>query len=408
LQQVIAGWVQRRDRGGAVKVLSLSTVASTQRYLLLAQLTALIERGHEVLAVSADGDDVEHLVRRGVRHRALPGSTRGFDLRADLRAAWALASIIRDERPDVVHTHNPKPGIYGRIIARSLGVPMVVNTVHGLYATPGDRWQRRAAVYGLEALASRFSHLELVQSIEDVELMVGSPLAPSAKVRFLGNGIDTERFTPPTAQQRSEVRAELGIDADDVVIVSVGRLVVEKGFRELLAASGAMTRPHTLMIVGPDDPEKADALTPDVVQRARGRGVRFLGHRTDLDRLLPAADVFALASYREGVPRAAMEGASSGLPVVATDVRGCRQVVDHQRTGLLVPVRSVQPLADALDSLVADGETRARLGRAARAKAEAEFDERDVLLRLFDGYHEVGLTDEVDLTVGHRTPKVVQ
>lgn len=376
-----------------MKVLSLSTVASTQRYLLLPQLTSLVERGHEVVAVSADGDDVEYLARRGIRHRSLPGSTRGFDLRADVRAARSFAAIVRDERPDLVHTHNPKPGIYGRIIARALGVPMVVNTVHGLYATPDDTWKRRAAVYGLEAVASRFSHLELVQNIEDVELMVGSPLAPSAKVRFLGNGIDTRRFAPASPEKRAEIRAELGIEPGSVAIVSVGRLVAEKGFRELLRASEEMEQPHTLVVVGPDDPEKADALDVDLLHRARERGVRFLGHRTDLHRILPAMDVFVLASYREGVPRAAMEGASSGLPVVATDVRGCRQVVDHERSGLLVPVRSVRPLAEALDHLVADPARRDRLGLAARAKARAEFDELDVFRRLFDGYGEVGLVD---------------
>jgi glycosyltransferase involved in cell wall biosynthesis len=375
-----------------MKICHLATVASSHRYLLLPQLTALVEAGHDVLAVSAEGPDAAELEKAGIRFRPLAGSTRGFDVKADLRAVASFVEILRDERPDLVHTHNPKPGVYGRIAARLLGVPHVVNTVHGLYATPEDSRLRRSVVYGLEAIASRFSHLELVQNVEDVELMRRTPLAPTPKVRHLGNGIDLSRFAGgPQAGQRSAVRSALRIADDAVVVVSVGRLVAEKGFTELFAASAEIDEPHELVVIGPGDPVKPDALPPPVVNEARRRGVRFLGHRTDIERLLPAMDIFVLASYREGVPRAAMEAAASGLPIVATDIRGCRQVVDDGETGLLVPRGRVQPLAEAIRQLVRDGEMRRRFGKAGRLKAEAEFDERDVVHRLLAAYDETGL-----------------
>lgn len=375
-----------------MKIVHLTTVASSHRYLLLPQLQALVAAGHDVVAVSADGPDVASLEALGIRHRALAGSTRGFDLRADLRAAHSFAAIVRQERPDVVHTHNPKPGVYGRVLARLLGVPVVVNTVHGLFATPEDRLLRRTVVYGLEAVASRFSHLELVQNVEDVELMVRTPLAPSAKVRLLGNGIDLNRFDPQvSASRRREVRQELGLAPDAVIVLSVGRLVAEKGFRELIEASGSVDEAHTLVLVGPEDPEKADALPVELLAEARRRGVLTLGHRSDVERLMAAADVFVLASYREGFPRSAMEAAASGVAVIATDIRGCRQVVDHDDTGLLVPKRQVTPLADALHRLLRDPELRMRMGKAGRIKAEAEFDERMVVARLLDAYAGLGV-----------------
>jgi len=376
-----------------MKIVHLTTVASSHRYLLLPQLQALADAGHEVVAVSADGPDVAALEALGIRHRALAGSTRGFDLRADLRAARSFAAIVRQERPDVVHTHNPKPGVYGRVLARLLGVPVVVNTVHGLFAAPGDPLRRRAVVYGLEAVASRFSHLELVQNIEDVELMIRTPLAPSGRVRFLGNGIDLARFDPDaSASCRREVRQELGLAADAVIVLSVGRLVAEKGFRELIESSAAVEEDHTLVLVGPEDPEKADALPGQLLDEARRRGVRTLGHRSDVERLMAAADVFVLASYREGFPRAAMEAAASGVAVIATDIRGCRQVVDHDDTGLLVPRREVAPLADALRRLLRDPGLRERMGKAGRIKAEAEFDERRVVDRLLGAYADLGVS----------------
>ena len=375
-----------------MKILHLATVASSHRYLLLPQLRALAEAGHDVIAVSAPGPDVAELERHGIRHIALDGSTRGFDLGADLRAARSFHRIIRSERPDLVHTHNPKPGVYGRIVARLSGVPTVVNTVHGLYATPEDSWRRRAVVYGLEGIASRCSHLELVQNVEDADLMRRTPLAPSERVSLLGNGIDLARFDPERgARHRAEVRTELGIPAHAVVVGSVGRLVAEKGFGELMAASARLGTDHVLVVIGPHDEEKSDALPPALIDEARARGVRFLGHRTDIERLLPALDIFALASYREGFPRAAMEAAAAGLPVVATDIRGCRQVVAHGETGFLVPRRSVEPLAAALDKLIVDGELRERFGRAARRKASTDFDERQVVDRLLAAYGQLGI-----------------
>lgn len=372
-----------------LRIMHLTTVASSHRHLLLPQLSALAEAGHDVIAVSADGPDVPFLEANGIRHIPLVGSTRGFDLKGDLRAAWSFAQIVRRERPDVVHTHNPKPGIYGRLLGRLLRVPIVVNTVHGLYATPDDGLARRAVVYSMEAVASRFSHLELVQNIEDVELMTSTPLAPSHKVRFLGNGIDLGRFSSRTGIDRTAVRRELGLEEDDVVIGSVGRLVAEKGFVELLEASASLGARHKLVIVGPDDPEKADALQPELIQQAKDRGVLFLGQRNDIPQLLTSFDVFVLASHREGFPRAAMEAAASGLPLVATDIRGCRQVIEEGVNGLLVPRRDPRALCEALRRLVGDAQLRQRMGEAGRSKAEAEFSETAVVDRLFDAYGEL-------------------
>ena len=136
----------------------------------------------------------------------------------------------------------------------------------------------------------------------------------------------------------------------DVVVGAVGRLVLEKGYAELFSAWSRLRRDHpgaVLVVVGPEDDAKADALTPEVRARAVADGVRFLGMRDDVEDLYPGLDLYVLASYREGFPRSAMEAAAAGLPIVATDIRGCRQVVEDGVTGLLVPARTVEPLAAA-------------------------------------------------------------
>jgi glycosyltransferase involved in cell wall biosynthesis len=375
-----------------LRVAHLTTVASSLRYLLLPQLTAVVDAGGQAVGISAPGDDVAVLRAAGIGHRPLPSSTRGLDLRRDLRAARELWRILRRERFDVLHTHNPKPGIYGRVVGRIAGVPVVVHTTHGLYASPDDRRAKRAVVYALEAIASRFSDAELVQNPEDLALMLRLRLSSAAKTRLLGNGIDLTRFDPDRvgAGDRERLRAELGAAPDDVVVTSVGRLVAEKGYRELFEAAARLGPRHVVVVVGPDDPTKGDALTGEDLARARDTGVRFLGMRDDIEAVLAATDVFTLPSHREGFPRAAMEAAAMGLPIVATDVRGCREVVAHDVNGLLVPVRDAVALATAIERLGADAALRRRLGSAGRERAARCFDERrvvDIVLATYADAH---------------------
>ena len=324
-----------------------------------------------------------------MRHIPLHASTRRLEPAvATSGAALELWRILRRERPTVLHTHNPKPGLYGRVIGRLAGVPIVVNTVHGLYATPDDPLLRRALVYSLEAFASRWSDVELVQNIEDVELIRRRRLVAARKLRHLGNGVDLDSASTLTGAHgdRAELRASWGIDDRTVVVGTVGRLVAEKGYIELFEAVAELGPGVRLVVVGGPDAERPDALDPAVLQRARASGVVLLGHRDDVDLLLAGFDLFVLASHREGQPWAAMEAAAAGMPIIATDVRGCRQVVDDGTTGLLVPVADVGRAAHAISVLAASPELRRAMGAAGRAKAEREFDEREVVRRVMDAY----------------------
>ena len=386
-----------------LRVAHLTTVDMSLELLLGAQLDSVLAAGGEVIGISAPGPFVPALERRGVRHVPLPASTRGWNLGADLRAAAQLWRILRAERPTVLHTHNPKPGVYGRIVGRLAGVPIVVNTVHGLYATEDDPLPRRLLVYLLEAIASRFSDAELVQNAEDVATMRRFHLAARRKVRHLGNGVDLTRFHPGvlSPDERTELRRAWGADDGAVVVGAVGRLVGEKGYPELFDAVAGLAPRVRLVVVGGFDPEKPDSLSAERVRRAEEDGVVFLGHRPDVDRVLGALDVFVLASHREGQPRAAMEAAASGLPVIATDIRGCRQVVEDEVTGLLVPVTDPGALRAAILQL-AEGEVGANLRRemaaAASQKAPREFDERDVVARVKDTYAWVAERKGIRLT----------
>jgi glycosyltransferase involved in cell wall biosynthesis len=369
----------------------VTTTDISLELLLGNQLAAFAAAGYEVIGVSAPGPFVPALEQRGLRHVPLRHATRSFAPLEDARVLPELVSVFRRLRPTIVHTHNPKPGLYGRIAARLARVPVVVNTVHGLYAQPHDPLARRAMIYGMERIAGLCSNAELVQNPEDVATLRGIGV-PARKLTLLGNGIDLVRFDPASIsdEERRTVRAELGaVSPDDVVVGLVGRLVREKGYAEVFAAASQLRDqfPNVrFAVIGWDNAEKDDALDAGDRARAAAAGVRFLGGRDDVDRLYTGMDIFVLASHREGFPRAAMEAAAMGLPVIATDIRGCRQVVDDGITGLLVPVRDPAALTDAIKSLVVDPERRRDLGAAGRAKAARDFDERRCITITLDTY----------------------
>jgi glycosyltransferase involved in cell wall biosynthesis len=358
-------------------------------WLLGPQLQAFAASGYEVIGVSAPGPFVGDLEAAGIRHVALPHATRAMSPRDDLAAAAELHRQLRDLQPDILHTHNPKPGWYGRPIGRLAHVPIVVNTVHGLYALPGDALAKRAVVYALERVAAACSQAELVQNPEDVETLVRLGV-PRQRIRLLGNGIDLSRFDPDRFGDagRRAARAEMQAPDDAVVVGVVGRLVAEKGLAEVLAAADRLRgrNPHVhWALIGPSDPDKADAVDM-AAAAADAPDVAVLGERHDVEQLYAGMDLFVLASHREGFPRAAMEATAMGVPVVATDIRGCRQVVDDGVTGRLVPVRDAEALARAVRELAGDAARRAEMADAARARAAREFDQQrqiDITLGLY-------------------------
>lgn len=366
------------------RLVHLTTTDISLELLIGPQLSAFIDAGYEVLGVSAPGPFVESIEARGVTHIPLVNATRSMAPHRDLLAIGELTRLFRRLRPDIVHTHNPKPGLYGRIAARAAGVPVIVNTVHGLYAQPDDALRKRLLIYGLERIASTCSHAELIQNPEDLETLHRVLHEPISKLTLLGNGVDLTRFSTSADNGgvRARIRSELGLEDDSVVVGAVGRLVLEKGYVELFEAWDSLRRSHpnaVLIVVGPDDDAKADSLPEELIARARATGVKFLGMRDDVDDLYRAMDLYVLASHREGFPRSAMEAAASGLPIVATDIRGCRQVVDHGVSGLLVPVRSTSDLARSIASLIDDVNLRDRMSTAAEQRAKKHFDQQDVI-----------------------------
>lgn len=360
-----------------LRLAHLTTVDMSLALLLGTELAVDVEQGHTVFGISASGPYVGRVEALAVSHVPVASLTRSWSLPSDLKALFELFRTLRRLDLDVLHTHTPKAGVLGRIAGRLAGVPVVVNTCHGLWARPDDRMLKRAFVYGVEALAIRFSDFELFQNSEDATTLRRS-LKPG-RWQVVGNGVDLLRFQPDP-DGRARVRAEWGVADDELLVGSIGRRVREKGLAEFAEAAHRLNDQATFVWVGPQDDTDAAAHVP------HADAVRFVGERTDMPAVYSALDVFALASHREGFSRASMEAAACGVPLVLTDIRGCREVGTHEQHLLLVEPRSATSLAAGVERLLTDESLRKRLGGAARERALTSFDQREVARASLQAY----------------------
>lgn len=364
-----------------MKICQLINVDFALNHFVLPLMRGIRARGHEVVGVCAEGPLLAAARAEGFRIAPAPFQ-RSYDLLAHARAYRHLRRFFAAERFDLLHVHTPLAGLIGRLAGRAAKIPRIAYTAHGFYFHEGMGRLARNLHVGLERLGARATDVLMTQSAEDAATAIHLGLAPGGIAHAIGNGVDVARFRPdPDA--RAPVRAALGVAEDAVVAVMTGRLVAEKGYPELFAAAARVPGLHLWCIGSRLASDHADPIGADIAsaQMAMGARLKLLGYRADVDRLLAAADLFVLPSHREGMPRSIIEAMAVGLPVVATDIRGSREEVVPEETGLLVPVRDPAALAAALARLAGDAALRARMGEAGLARARAAFDEQRIIDR---------------------------
>ena len=340
-------------------------LALTARLLLGGQLRALSEIRWTV--VSGDGYpdappalEVHHVPMR--RELAL----------SDLGSLAALYRFFRRHRFSFVQTHTQKASLLGLPAARAAGLPALY-TMHGcLYFKDNTRLQNVVA-WVFERWCCAWAHKVLVQSREDAETLPRARICPADNVVYIGNGIDLGRFRP----------APLPADGDrKPVVMMVSRLVTEKGCRDFFAVAEALHSRARFVHVGPVEVDQHDAVSADEVAELSEKGwIEFWGPSDDVPANLRQADLLLLPSYREGIPRVAMEAAAMGRPVAGYDIRGMREVIPPH-FGLLARRGDVGQLTELVRGLVDDADRRAALGTSCQEWVAGNFSEEAVLDRL--------------------------
>ena len=307
--------------------------------------------------------------------------------RDDLRALRALDALLRRGRFDVAHTHTAKAGTLGRIAASRASVPRIVHTYHGFPFHEFQSRGRRSAYVAIERRLGRLTDVALcVGTGVAVEAVRRGLIAPE-RVRTIGVAVDN----PPGAELRVRVpearekaRRALGLPADVAVVGAVGRLTHQKAPEDFLAALRRLSRPDVIGVwVGGGELAARVGRLASMPPAAR---VVLAGERADVLDILPAFDVFALPSRYEGLPTAVVEAMLCGIPVVATAVNAVSDVVVPGETGLLVPPRRPDLLADAVRYLLDRPAVGARMADAARARLGDRFGEqalRDTLMAAY-------------------------
>ncbi len=335
--------------------------------------------GFEVHVISSPGEELEGFAEReGAIPHAVPMLRRITPLR-DLVALFRLWRLFRAIGPAIVDAHTPKAGLLGMLAAWLAGIPVRIYHLHGLTFVTRKGF-RRQLLRWTETTAARAAHRVLCVSHSVREVAIAEGICPAEKIRvLLGgsiNGVDADgRFKPADLAVRRASRKEYGIGEECRVIGFMGRVVRDKGIVELVDAWRQLRSEFDdlhLIVVGPveaEDPLPKDA---ELALRSDPR-IHVVGLNWDTPRLYAAMDVVVLPTYREGFPMVPLEAASMGLPVVATQVPGCTDAIQHGVTGTLVPPRDSGSLAEAIRGYLNSSHLRRVHGDAARAHVIREF-----------------------------------
>lgn len=302
---------------------------------------------------------------------------------ADLRAMFQLARIFQRLKPDIVHTFDTKPGVWGSMAARLSSVPAVIVTFTGLgslYLTDDLRTRFLRGIYErLQRFASRFINQAIFQNHDDAKQFIDAKIVPREKANvILGSGVNTKRFNPDklSIEERCALRAELELQPSETVVTMIARLVRTKGVIEFMQAAERVRNKYPdakFLLVGPEDHDSLDRLTQSEIELLK-QSLDLLGPRKDVLEILSISDIFVLPSFREGVPRVLLEAASMGLPIITTDAPGCNEVARDGENGMLIPATDANALGEALLRLLGSPELRQRYGRNSRNLAIAKFD----------------------------------
>ena len=337
---------------------------------------ALLDRGCEVITIAPPDAYVQQLVDMGCRFIPLEMDNKGSNPVADVALFFRYLALLRRERPDFFLGYTIKPNIYGSLAAQLCGVP-VVNNVSGLgTAFIRDSWVTKVVKMLYRAALAR-SHVVFFQNAEDRDLFLRLRLVDAGKTALLpGSGVDIERFKPAGPDQ--------GPSEDGVRFLLIARLLYDKGVGEYVEAARilkARIPSTTCSILGFLDADNRTAVSREDVDRWVSEGViEYLGSADDVRPHIAQADCIVLPSYREGAPRTLLEAAAMAKPVITTDVPGCRDVMDHGRTGFLCKPKDPGDLVLKMMEFIDMSMIRRRtMGEAGRKKMEREFDERIVI-----------------------------
>ncbi|MDZ4854185.1 MAG: glycosyltransferase [Nitrospirota bacterium] len=365
--------ITRLDYGGSAQNTMLTALGHDR-----AQFEPLVVAGYPGSwdaqgGQAATEENCRRLDKAGVRWLLLPSLTRAVHPLNDMQALWQLINLFRQERPALVHTHTSKAGVLGRMAAWLARVPVIVHTPHGHvfygHFGPVKSWLFLQIEWVLSAITDRLIALTEAERQDHLDRAVGK----AEQFAVVPSGIDREKFGQARVHGKQQPDW-FGCPPDALIVGSVGWLTDIKGHAYLIEAIATLKQDFPslhLVIIGSGD--RHDALLTLAESAGLRDALHLLGHRDDIDVCLAGMDLFVLPSLNEGMGRALIEAMAAGLPVIASRVGGIPSVIDHERTGLLVPAGDAGALAEALRRMLDRPEWAAELGVAASRSVDSRY-----------------------------------
>lgn len=331
--------------------------------------------------------DATHLTERlGIAPLKIDEMKRAIDPIADRKAYLKMKALIKEFKPDVVHTHAAKSGAIGRLAAAACGVPVIVHTFHGhVFHSYFNRFKTQAFINIERYLARRSSGIIAISEIQKQELADTYRIAPAGKISIIPLGFDLDRFGTNQDAKRAAFRQRFGLAEDELAIGIVGRIVPVKNHALFVAAAAELvnqsSRKLRFVIVGDGDmrgPMEAQfreagldyAYWPEEPRPAQAICTSW---QTEMDEVFAGLDIVALCSHNEGTPVSLIEAQAAARPVVSTEVGGVANVVEEGRAGFITPAGQSQAFAAALLRLTEDAALREAFGAHGRQFVQSRF-----------------------------------
>jgi glycosyltransferase involved in cell wall biosynthesis len=339
-----------------IKLLRVTTVPISLKLLIPGQMRFMRENGIEVVAVCAQGPEIENIVfSEGVKLELIP-LTRTISPLRDLYALYLMIKLILLEKPDIIHTHTPKAGLIGMLAGYICRVPKRMHTVAGM-PLMSHTGTTRFLLLTVEWLTYQCAHLILPNSIALRDYIFDHIYVNPKKVLVIGNGssngIDTDFFkkSEDLEKKGEELKSQLKIPDSAFIWLFIGRLVGDKGIHELIDSFVNLQKTndrHFLILVGAFEDEK-DAINRQTKdQIAEHKHIFSVGFQEDVRPWLQISDVFVFPSYREGFPNVVLQAQSMELPCIVSDINGCNEIVIDGYNGIIIPPRNAIALEEAM------------------------------------------------------------
>ena len=376
------------------KLIRITTVPISLEKLLENQLR-FMKRSFEVTAVSSDAQRLQQFGKdQGVDifHVDL---TRKITPIKDLKAVVKLYKFLKKEKPSIVHTHTPKAGIVGMLASKLAGVPIRMHTVAGLPLMEVSGIKRRVLNI-VEKLTYSCATKIYPNSRGLKEFIIKEKLTSERKLKILGNGssngIDTKHFSPSQVSdlEKRQLRTDLNISKNDFVFVFVGRLVGDKGINELVEVFTEISKTHTnskLLLVGPLETD-LDPLEKNILNEIeRNEAIINTGFQNDVRPYFALSHVLVFPSYREGFPNVVMQAGAMGLPSIVTDINGCNEIIRSDVNGIIIPVKDMQAIYNAMKKLVSDNSYYNKVQESSRQMIEKNYSQSELWNALLMEYN---------------------